>query len=681
MSREIPYTRSQEIPHTGSREVPFAGKNMIFFIVMFLLAACANSQNLVPSTGTVPFSIQFAGQAWGMAKSTDNGATWTPIATIDMHTYQHSHMIGEVRDVAVEGMIIKFQPLHQQLANDLGFLCPIMHDKCDGTCTYDANRNNCFNWDHSRIFLHEMKIDGQVQDFSSLTVMESNGWDFQCRTNPDTCTPSVQVQDYNGRDMVVQHGANWYYTYTFNGIGGTGCPAETFCDADGFQLAMQFSSNSIFKFDSNYWTDETLLGTSGEGISNKDGKYKAFTQVRATEIKICAVSCVTLTIPASHSGQTLKEIFSSVPSGPTGLEFDSSKIEEFRAAFGAPASGYPYRKLKLNFDDTDSSYQCKGRLALIQNNEGNHVTANDAIGLGAQEANGNGAGAAITIWPSHSTSLQAQLYVKGVVDPLICTTGGSFGDGNNLEIDADITPPFTISASITFTQGGGGILGFGTAWGSFNREFRVSSGGLEYGQVNGGWSYVIGQPGTSFQKNQKYDVAVVRLADNSVYLYVDGVEVAQGTLAADDPGTANLGSSIAKSCRTSHGCDNDFVGKIENLKIYETDMRSSISSLSTPCVPGVSTESPTAQPTLSPTMNPTKSPTMNPTKSPTMNPTNLPTVEDFIIKVKGFHGQKEDVLNKNKIQSQPDVDIDVYGFERKITPLSRRHLKDEEFLG
>jgi len=501
MSREIPYTRS--------REIPFFGKNMIFFIVMFLLTGCANSQNLVPSTGTVPFSIQFAGQAWGMAKSTDNGATWTPIATIDMHTYQHSHMIGEVRDVAVEGMIIKFQPLHQQLANDLGFLCPIMHDKCDGTCTYDANRNNCFNWDHSRIFLHEMKIDGQVQDFSSLTVMESNGWDFQCRTNPDTCTPSVQVQDYNGRDMVVQHGANWYYTYTFNGIGG--CPAETFCDTDGFQLAMQFSSNSIFKFDSNYWTDETLLGTSGEGVSNKDGKYKAFTQVRATEIKICAVSCVTLTIPASHSGQTLKEIFSSVPSGPTGLEFDSSKIEEFRAAFGAPASGYPYRKLKLNFDDTDSSYQCKGRLALIQNNEGNHVTANDAIGLGAQEANGNGAGAAITIWPSHSTSLQAQLYVKGVV--------------------------------------------------------------------------------------------------------------------------------------------------------------------------GVSTESPTAQPTLSPTMNPTKSPTMNPTKSPTMNPTNLPTVEDFIIKVKGFHGQKEDVLNKNKIQSQPDVDIDVYGFERKITPLSRRLLKDEELLG
>jgi len=196
-----------------------------------------------------------------------------------------------------------------------------------------------------------------------------------------------------------------------------GCPAETFCDADGFQLAMQFSSNSIFNFDSNYWTDETLLGTNGEGISNKDGKYKPFNDLPATEIKICAISCVKLTIPDSHSGLTLKEIFSSVTIGPTGLEFDSSKIEEFRAAFGAPASNHPYQKLKLNFDDTDSSYQCKGRLALIQNNESNHVTANDAIGLGAQEAHGNGAGAAIAIYSNEVTNLQAQLYVKGDDEP------------------------------------------------------------------------------------------------------------------------------------------------------------------------------------------------------------------------------------------------------------------------
>jgi len=182
----------------------------------------------VQNTGPVPFSIKFGGQAWGMAKSTDNGATWTPIATVDMHTYQHTHMIGEVRDVAQEGMIIKFQPLYDQLASDLGYLCPVLHDKCDGTCTFDANRDNCFNWDYARIFLHELKIDGQEQDFSDLNVMESNGWNFQCRTNPETCDPSMTIKHFSdGRDMVRQDGANFYYTYTFTGIGGVATVSPT----------------------------------------------------------------------------------------------------------------------------------------------------------------------------------------------------------------------------------------------------------------------------------------------------------------------------------------------------------------------------------------------------------------------------------------------------------------------
>ena len=152
-----------------------------------------------------------------------------------------------------------------------------------------------------------------------------------------------------------------------------------------------------------------------------------------------------------------------------------------------------------------------------------------------------------------------------------------------------MTPPFTIFASITMDTGMtsfGNILGFGTPNNNvFNREFRVTPNkDLEYGQLyGGGWSSVSGQPQTSFQYNQKYDVAVVRLADNNVYLYVDGVEIVQGTLVAEDPGTTNLGTSIGKSCRQTHDCDQDFIGKIENLKIYDVDMRSSIPSLSAPC--------------------------------------------------------------------------------------------------
>ena len=176
---------------------------------------------------------------------------------------------------------------------------------------------------------------------------------------------------------------------------------------------MQFSSSSIFTFDSSYWEDSTLLGTAGEGISNKDGKYNPFNTVRATEIKICAEGCVTLSIPDSYTGKTLNEIFSSVAVGPTGLEFDSSKIEEFRSAFGAPTSGHQWKRLKLNFDDTNSGYHCKGRIGLIENNENNSITANDAIGLGVQDANGNAEGAGITRYGAVASSMQAQLYVRG----------------------------------------------------------------------------------------------------------------------------------------------------------------------------------------------------------------------------------------------------------------------------
>jgi len=171
------------------------------------------------------FSIKFGGQAWGMAKSVDGGATWTPIATVDMHTYQHPYpnMIGEVRDVAQDGMIIKFQPIHAQLANDLGYLCPRLHEKCDGTCTYDPQRdlNGCFNWDGARIYIHEMTINGQVQDFSSFDAVKASGWDFQCRVNywcnnkPVTIVPGSVTSN-----MLRFDGSDFYWTYTFSGKGG-----------------------------------------------------------------------------------------------------------------------------------------------------------------------------------------------------------------------------------------------------------------------------------------------------------------------------------------------------------------------------------------------------------------------------------------------------------------------------
>merc|ERR1719333_1470620 len=137
-------------------------------------------------------------------------------------------MQGEVHDVAQEGMIIKFQPLHAGLASNLGYHCPFMHEKCHGTCTFDVNRSlNCFNWDSARIFLHELKINGQRQDFSSLNTMRSNGWNFYCRSMQSTCTPPVTLQPFDHLRMVRQDGADFYYTYTFTGIEGSSSESPT----------------------------------------------------------------------------------------------------------------------------------------------------------------------------------------------------------------------------------------------------------------------------------------------------------------------------------------------------------------------------------------------------------------------------------------------------------------------
>merc|ERR1712198_20911 len=92
----------------------------------------------------------------------------------------------------------------------------------------------------------------------------------------------------------------------------------------------------------------------------------------------------------------------------------------------------------------------------------------------------------------------------------------------------------------------------------------------------------------------------------------------------------------------------------------------------------IPTSSPSLNPTSNPSLNPTSSPTSNPTSSPTSkpttNPSKRPTAEDFIVKVKAFHGEPKDVLDASKLQDQPDVDAEFFGFEHKLTPFTRRLL-------
>merc|ERR1712136_601735 len=94
-------------------------------------------------------------------------------------------------------------------------------------------------------------------------------------------------------------------------------------------------------------------------------------------------------------------------------------------------------------------------------------------------------------------------------------------------------------------------------------------------------------------------------------------------------------------------------------------------------IPGT-TQTPTMEPSSIPTLNPTSNPSLNPSSSPTSkpttNPSKRPTAEDFIVKVKAFHGEPKDALDASKLQDQPDVDAEFFGFEHKLTPFTRRLL-------
>jgi len=123
----------------------------------------------------------------------------------------------------------------------------------------------------------------------------------------------------------------------------------------------------------------------------------------------------------------------------------------------------------------------------------------------------------------------------------------------------------------------------------------------------------------------------------------------------------------------------------DQIKVYNRALSQNELATMTALTSG--TQTPTMQPSSMPSLNPSSSPSVNPssnpsfnpssspTSTPTTNPSKRPTAEDFIVKVKGFHGEPKDVLDASKLQDQPDVDAEFFGFEHKLTPFTRRLLK------
>jgi hypothetical protein len=167
---------------------------------------------------------------------------------------------------------------------------------------------------------------------------------------------------------------------------------------DGWELAMRFGTSSQFTFHSPYWTNADLLNpeTASDPTSDSDGKFAAFTDTVATEIKGCLPDgCKEYTLP---SAQTLQALFTDTPiSSTTNIQFDETPVQkkEWCAIAGHPGcvatAGGTNRFLGtgINYDDDLSFYDSRVRFGLLINNQANVYTNNDAVGFGASAYGGH----------------------------------------------------------------------------------------------------------------------------------------------------------------------------------------------------------------------------------------------------------------------------------------------------
>jgi len=607
-------------------------------------------------TNAVPFSIKFGGQAWGMAKSVDQGATWTPIATVDMHTYQQVGMVGEVRGDAQEGMMIKFEPLHTSLARALGYQCPKMHEKCDGTCTFDASRNfQCFNWDNAKIFIYELNIDGQKQDFSSLNTMQSSGWNFQCRfvDLDSSCQPAVSVIDFDdGQKMLRQDGADFYYTYTFTGIGtprllSEGKPTSSSTLFHGGSSISWPSSNAVQDIDNlgnhcSWGNRGSVAIAAGTGL---------FWQVDLEDV--FAIKTIKI-LGFNHEGYSDNVQF-NVCNDAAGSDC---------AACGGLVSATPGSWVQ-------TSCSLSGRFIRLINQDSNkknwHFCRIAVYGIGTESSQVRQNDDVHIVLPTRSD---------------LESIGFTF-DGLDLSYSND-------PVSVVKRECGNTAF---YAWG--HRGTRSM-----YLQLQGAGSVMMKIQGCFDNQSGAYDV-----------------DVYTGESLISSIPERNCNAPTTDTCATTVEFDftEDTTLRIHQngwsvIQIWEVKITYKSEAIADPTAfptvnPTLSpsynpTAFPTVNPTLSPSYNPTafptvnptlspsynpssspsKRPSVNPTVSPTANPSRYPTAEGFIIKVKGFHGQPKSVLDANKLESegQGDVDIEMYGFDRKLVPVGRRLLKQKD---
>jgi len=677
---------------------------MIFLGLCLLLTSLTNA---------VPFSIKFGGQAWGMAKSVDQGKTWTPIATVDMHTYQQVGMVGEVRGEAQEGMMIKFQPLHRLLALELGYQCPKMHEKCDGTCTFDASRNSaCFDWDFARIFLHEMVIDGQKQDFSSLNTMQSNGWNFQCRSKDSTCQPPMTVIDFgNGYNMVRQDGANFYYTYTFTGINTV--VVRTYRLSNNGYTGWRPAVSQVTAYSDEACTAEidTFYVSESGSHSGKDGRLAldgASSTAWRPQCHPCTANAAWLQFTTIVEARCIQALNLGQGSGG-GKSWNVGVEVELQHASGS------WGTVMQSFSGNTAIISAKSWSCAISGRSPGtsfgqvFVSSIDDCKASCESVEGckaiiwrkstGGCYRLDRFYESNYEKVSDDAQVANYGNNQACSDVCVNWFGNNLDW-----------SSIPFEQIGN------TPWG-YTPNGCTSDAVSSHGAYS--CAVQVGATGAFINCNgdcrdgvcESLPSTTDSITDQDPFAwrgdyyglcpvgYVpirtkDECESAARFLSESDT-SASLWPVGYHHSGIPSGCwvylnklyfNNDpnqwdWSGNNGYIKVFcKSDTTPEPTPLPT-INPTVSpTLNPTFAPSLSPSTSPTNEPTLSPTVNPTANPSSYPTAGDFIIKVKGFHGQPKNVLDANKLQGegQDDIDIEMFRFKRKVVPVSRRLLKQNK---
>lgn len=115
---------------------------------------------------------------------------------------------------------------------------------------------------------------------------------------------------------------------------------------------------------------------------------------------------------------SMQDLFATAPVGSNGIQFPESADEAQRwlatngMSCADTSDACNWVAAGINLSDDQSDYQAAVRFGILLNNEGTIVTANDAVGFGVREANGETIGAGQAKYPGAVNPSSGTIWVR-----------------------------------------------------------------------------------------------------------------------------------------------------------------------------------------------------------------------------------------------------------------------------